>query len=106
MRRGFVGSSKKEPIDSCTIHKSKRAVNTLQAAIDRKENQVSTNTYTSLSFDTNTSLSIDTNTSLSIDTTCTETEMVEVLILTIDENGVFRDKEGRARNNAGQHIYT
>ncbi|KAF3591251.1 hypothetical protein DY000_02022475 [Brassica cretica] len=84
--------SKKEPTDSCTIHKSKRAVNTLQTAIDRKENQVSTDT------NTNTSLSIDTNTSLSIDATCRETEIVEVLILTIDENGVLRDEEGRARS--------
>ena len=38
------------------------------------------------------------------DTTCLEAEKVEVLILTVDENGMLRDQEGRTRNSAGQLI--
>ncbi|KAF2582391.1 hypothetical protein F2Q68_00005229 [Brassica cretica] len=33
------------------------------------------------------------------DTTCLEAAKVEVLILTVDENGMLRDEEGRTRNS-------
>ena len=33
-----------------------------------------------------------------------EAEKVEVLILTVDENGMLRDEEGRTRNSTGQLI--
>ncbi|KAF2534032.1 hypothetical protein F2Q70_00030096 [Brassica cretica] len=87
-----------EPLDlERVIHKSKRAVDTLQAAID---------TVHSTSIDTAHEPSIDTVHPPSTDTihppsdtTCLETEKVEVLILTVDENGMLRDEEGRTRNS-------
>ncbi|KAG2247513.1 hypothetical protein Bca52824_087141 [Brassica carinata] len=86
MRRGFSGSSKKEPADSHTIRKSTRevSIDTLQAAAIDSVNQES----------------IDSNTMLSIDITCEKAEKVEVLIMSLDENGVLRDEEGRTRNSA------
>ncbi|KAG2255774.1 hypothetical protein Bca52824_075068 [Brassica carinata] len=77
----------KEPADSRTIHKSTRevSIDTLQAAslID-SVNQEST----------------ERNTTPWIDITCEKAEKVEVLILSLNENGVLRGEEGRTRNNA------
>lgn len=39
------------------------------------------------------------------DATRGKTEMVEVLILKADENGILRGKQGRVRNMEGQLIY-
>ena len=48
----FLGSSKKDPTDSRTIHKSKRAVDTLQAAIGSVDIQVSNDNVYPVSNDT------------------------------------------------------
>ena len=88
-----------EPLDlERVIHKSKRAVDTLQAAIE---------TVHSTSIDTAHEPSIDTVHPPSTDTihppsdtTCLETEKIEVLILKVDENGMLGDEEGRTRNSA------
>ncbi|KAF2570603.1 hypothetical protein F2Q70_00003627 [Brassica cretica] len=48
----FLGSSKKDPTDSRTIHKSKRAVDTPQAAIGSVDIQVSNDTVHPVSNDT------------------------------------------------------
>ena len=63
MKRGFLGSSKKEPAGLCTIRKSTRqeSIDTLQATAIDSVNQKS----------------IDNNTTPSIDITC---EKVEILI--------------------------
>ena len=92
MKRGFLGSLKKEPAGSSKIRKSTRevSIDTLQAtAIDSVNHQ-----------------SIDIKTTPSIDTTCEKVEKVKILILSRDKNGVLRDKEGRVRNSVGQLIYT
>ena len=39
-------------------------------------------------------------------TTCEETEKVEVLILSLDKNGVLRDEEGRTQISIGQFLDT
>ncbi|KAF2587546.1 hypothetical protein F2Q70_00036370 [Brassica cretica] len=112
-----------EPLDlERVIHKSKRAVDTLQAAIGSVEIQMSIDTVHLTSIDTAHLTSIDTVHPTSIDTahqpsidtvhppstdivhlpsdtTCLEAEKVEVLILTVDENGMLRDEEGRTRNS-------
>ena len=44
--------------------------------------------------------STERNTTPWIDITCEKAEKVEVLILSLNENGVLRDEEGRTRNNA------
>ena len=133
-----------EPLDlERVIHKSKRAVDTLQAAIGSVEIQVSIDTVHPTSIDIVHLTSIDTIHPMSIDiihppstdtihptsidtvhqpsidtvhppstdtvhqptdTTCLEAEMVEVLILKVDENGMLRDEEGRTRNSTGQLI--
>ena len=96
-----------EPLDlERVIHKSKRAVNTLQAAIGSVEIQMSIDTAHLTSIDTNHPTSIDTvhppltdTVHLPFDTTCLEAEKGEVLILTVDENEMLRDEEGRTRNS-------
>ena len=87
-----MGSSNNEPADSRTICKSTRdvSIDTLQAAAIDSVNQES----------------IDNKTTPSINITCEKAEKVEVLILSIDENGVQRDEEGRARNSSRQLIHT
>ncbi|KAF3524077.1 hypothetical protein F2Q69_00046101 [Brassica cretica] len=85
MKRGFLGSLKKEPAGSSKIRKSTRevSIDTLQAtAIDSVNHK-----------------SIDIKTTPSIDTTCEKVEKVKILILSRDKNGVLRDKEGRVRNS-------
>ncbi|KAF3517651.1 hypothetical protein DY000_02061609 [Brassica cretica] len=87
-----------EPLDlERMIHKSKRAVDTLQAAIGSVEIQASIDTIHPASVDTVHPMSIDT-------VQPTETEKIEVLILKVDENEMLRDEEGRTLNNAGQLI--
>ncbi|KAF3512089.1 hypothetical protein F2Q69_00006059 [Brassica cretica] len=109
-----------EPLDlERVIHKSKRVVDTLQAAIGSIEIQVSIDTAHPTSIDTAHLTSIDTAHLTSIDTvhppstdtvhlpsqtTCLEAEKVDVLILTVDENGMLRDEEDRTRNSTGQLI--
>ena len=71
MKRGFLGSSEKEPADSWTILKSTREVSiyTLQATtIDNVDQK-----------------SIDNNITSSIDITCEKVEKVEVLMPSIAE---------------------
>ncbi|KAF2600357.1 hypothetical protein F2Q68_00009850 [Brassica cretica] len=105
-----------EPLDlERLIYKSKRAVDTLQAAIGSVEIQVSIGTVHQTLIDTVHPTSIDTAHQPSIDTahqpsintihppsdtTCLEAEKVEVLILKVDENGMLRDEEDRTRSSA------
>ncbi|KAL0678156.1 hypothetical protein Bca4012_006137 [Brassica carinata] len=79
MKRGFLGSSKKELADSHTIRKSTReeSIDTLQAASIDSVNQASNDT-----------IQLVENNS-----TCGETEKIEVLILKVDENGMLRDEQ-------------
>ena len=92
MKRGFLGPSKKEPAGLCTIRKSTRevSIDTLQATAIEKVNQKS----------------IGSNTTPSIDITCEKAKKVEVLILSLDKNGVLRDEDIRARNSVGKLIHT
>ncbi|KAF3598082.1 hypothetical protein DY000_02020989 [Brassica cretica] len=92
MKRGFIGHSKKEPAGLCTIGKSTRevSIDTLQATAIKKVNQKS--------IGSNKTPSIGSNTTPSIDITCEKEKKVEVLILSLDKNGVLRDEEIRARN--------
>ncbi|KAF2589338.1 hypothetical protein F2Q70_00038900 [Brassica cretica] len=119
-----------EPLDlERVIHKSKRAVDTLQGAIGSVDIQASINTIHPPSIDTVHPPSIDTvhpdtvhrntvhsntvhpNTvhpdtvhPVKNDTTCGETEKIEELILKVEGNGMLRDEEGRTRNNTWQLI--
>nr|VDD09282.1 unnamed protein product [Brassica oleracea] len=122
-----------EPLDlERVIHKSKRAVDTLQAAIGSVEIQASIDNIHPASIDTIHLTSIDTVHPASIDTvhcdtihsdtvqpstvhpdtvhpvendtTCEEAEKIEVLILKVYENGTLRDEEGRTHNSACQLI--
>ncbi|KAF2567387.1 hypothetical protein F2Q68_00026007 [Brassica cretica] len=114
-----------EPLDlERVIHKSKRAVDTLQAAIGSVEIQASIDNIHPASIDTIHLTSIDTVHCDTIhpdtvkpgtvhhdtvhpvenDTTCEEAEKIEVLILKVDENGTLRDEEGCTHNNACQLI--
>ena len=71
MKRGFMGSSKKESAGLCTICKSTReeSIDTLQAtAIDRVNQK-----------------SIDSNTTPLIDIACEKAEKVEILIVERDD---------------------
>lgn len=68
--------------------------------------EVSTDTLQAASIDIVNHVSNDTTHQVSVDTICMRTEKAGVLILSIDENGVLRDREGRARNSAWQLIYT
>ncbi|KAF2571079.1 hypothetical protein F2Q70_00004083 [Brassica cretica] len=71
MKRGFLGSSKKEAADShtiCTVHPNTVHPNTVHPVKN--------------------------------DTTCGEIGRIEVLVLKVDENEMLRDEEGRTRNNA------
>ena len=175
MKRGFMGSSKKEPADLRTIRKSTKeeSIDTLQAASIDSVNHASNDTIQLVSdntvhhgtvqssivhdstvhqgtvyldtihpasIDTVYPLSIDTVHSPSIDTfhpssidtvhrdivhpdtvhhdcvnpdtvypvkndtSCGETEMIEVLIRKVDENGMSREEEGRTRNSTEQLI--
>uniref|UniRef100_A0A0D3CFN3 Retrotransposon gag domain-containing protein n=1 Tax=Brassica oleracea var. oleracea TaxID=109376 RepID=A0A0D3CFN3_BRAOL len=105
-----------EPLDlERVIHKSKRAVDTLQAAIGSVEIQASIDAIQLVSENivhhgtVHQALFIwgtvhpgtvhpDTVHPVKNDT-CGETEKVEVLILKVDENGMLRDEEGRPRNS-------
>ncbi|KAF3584298.1 hypothetical protein F2Q69_00029098 [Brassica cretica] len=123
MKRGFLGSSKKEPVDSRTIRKSTRevSIDTLQTAAIDSLNQapndtvhpVSNNTvqpapidtvhpYTVLP-DTNHPetvhpASIDIVYPVSIDTVYSASNDI------VDENGSLRDEEGRTHISVGQWI--
>ncbi|KAF3519789.1 hypothetical protein DY000_02061607 [Brassica cretica] len=102
-----------EPLDlERVIHKSKRAVDTLQATIDSVKIQASIDTIHPSSIDTIHLMSID-----SIDTIplvsentirpgTVHREKIEVFILKVDENEMLRNEEGRTRNSAGQLINT
>ncbi|KAF3519030.1 hypothetical protein DY000_02058645 [Brassica cretica] len=81
MKRGFLGSLKKEPAGSSKIRKSTR--------------EVSIDTLQTTAIDSVNHKSIDINTTPSIDTTCEKVEKVKILILSRDKNGVLRDEEDR-----------
>lgn len=83
-------------VSNDTIHQA--STNTIHTAV--------TNTIQLVSNDTIHPTLNDTIHLVSNDTTCDKTEKVKVLILSIDENKVLRDKEGRVRNSAKQLIYT
>ncbi|KAF3489026.1 hypothetical protein F2Q69_00055690 [Brassica cretica] len=122
MKRGFQGSSKKEPADSRTIRKSTReaSIDTLQAASIESVNQASNDTIQPMSDNTVHHASIDTVHPASIDTvyrdtvylgtvhlntvhpdtvhpvkndtTCGKTEMIEVLMPSISKREDFEMK--------------
>ncbi|KAF2620884.1 hypothetical protein F2Q68_00039927 [Brassica cretica] len=105
-----------EPLDlECVIHKSKTAVDTLQAAIGSVEIQVLNDTVHQVSNDiahpdtihpktvhpdTVHPLTNQTIHQVSIFITYEKIEKVEVLIPSLDETGILRDEEGRTRNSA------
>ncbi|KAF3571441.1 hypothetical protein F2Q69_00059589 [Brassica cretica] len=115
-----------EPLDlECVIHKSKTAVDTLQAAIGSVEIQVLNDTVHQVSNDTAHPDTVNPKTvhpdtvhpdtvhpdtvhpltnqtihQVSIFITYEKIEKVEVLILSLDETGILRDEEGRTRNSA------
>ncbi|KAF3493822.1 hypothetical protein DY000_02053523 [Brassica cretica] len=105
-----------EPLDlERVIHKSKRVVDTLQAAIVSVEIQASIDTIHPASIDTVHPMSINIVQPTLIGTIqlvsdnivhngTVHREKIEVLIHKVDENGMLRDEEGHTSNSAGQLI--
>ncbi|KAF2549188.1 hypothetical protein F2Q70_00021656 [Brassica cretica] len=87
-----------------TIRRGQRSTSldaTTSSSIDT-HNQPSTGTRPSLSIDPNRSITIDTTPRTSIDTV--SSKMVNIIILTQDENGNLYDQDGHLRNATGQKI--
>ncbi|KAF3612247.1 hypothetical protein DY000_02047979 [Brassica cretica] len=99
MKRGFLGSSKKEPVDSRTIRKSTRevSIDTLQTAAIDSLNQAPNDTVHPVSNNTVQPAPIDT---VHPYTVLPDTNHPE----TVDENGSLRDEEGRTDISVGQWI--
>lgn len=110
MKRGFLGSPNKKPVNSRMIHKSMREVliDTLQEPTINSMNQASNNTVHRDTIHSNTAHPITVHPvmnnpihQVSIDTTCVEIEKVEVLIMRFDENEMLWEKS-HTRNSAWQ----
>ncbi|KAF3589057.1 hypothetical protein F2Q69_00029227 [Brassica cretica] len=89
-----------------TIRRGQRSTSldvTTSSSIDT-HNQPSTDTRPSSSIDPNRSTTIDTTPHTSIDTV--SSKMVNIIILTQDENGNLYDQVGHLRNATGQKIDT
>ncbi|KAG5384419.1 hypothetical protein IGI04_035889 [Brassica rapa subsp. trilocularis] len=87
-----------------TIRRGQRSTSldaTTSSSIDT-HNQPSTDTRPSSSIDPNRSTTIDTTPRTSIDTV--SSKMVNIIILTQDENGNLYDQDGHLRNATGQKI--